>query len=463
MRSFLSSAALAVVALLSSSAMASPAVSYTNTLIEQRADPHIVKHTDGRYYFTATVPDYDRVILRSASTIQGLQDAEEVTVWTRKASGPGSGQVWAPELHHIDGKWYIYVALGIEGEWAIRANVLEGTGDDPLTAVWEEKGIVETDWDTFSLDMSFFEVDGERYLVWAQDDPTWGDTNTSLMLARAINPWTIQKPAVAISRPDLPWERIGHNVNEGAYAIIRDGKIYITYSASATDHNYCMGMLSADVGADLMDVASRNKATEPVFESNEATEQWGPGHSTFTVSEDGLSDLLVYHDRGYRDIEGEPLNDRNRRTRVQKVYWDANGPVLGVPVPEGLTPVRLRSLMNETLFIRHNGADSDAELVSDAPLVATQFRLEKRDGTVVIETTSSPGRYLVQSSSGLRVGGDGAETKFVRVEGLADAEGISLMVNGEEGSYVVAREDGEVSVGEVGDEAARGRATFYLE
>jgi hypothetical protein len=268
---------------------------------------------------------------------------------------------------------------------------------------------------------------------------------------------------VAISRPDLPWERIGHNVNEGAYAIIRDGKIYITYSASATDHNYCMGMLSADVGADLMDVASWNKATEPVFESNEATEQWGPGHSTFTVSEDGLSDLLVYHDRGYRDIEGEPLNDRNRRTRVQKVYWDASGPVLGVPVPEGLTPVRLRSLMNETLFVRHNDADTNAELVSDAPLVATQFRLEERDGTVVIETTSNPGRYLVQSSSGLRVGGDGEETEFVRVEGLADTEGVSLMVNGEEGSYVVAREDGEVSVGEVGDEAARGRATFYLE
>lgn len=443
--------------------MASPAVSYTNTLIEQRADPHIVKHTDGRYYFTATVPDYDRVILRSASTIPGLQDAEEVTVWTRKESGPGSGQVWAPELHHIDGKWYIYVALGIEGEWAIRANVLEGTGDDPLTAVWEEKGIVETDWDTFSLDMSFFEVDGERYLVWAQDDPTWGDTNTSLMLARAINPWTIEKPAVAISRPDLPWERIGHNVNEGAYAIIRDGKIYITYSASATDHNYCMGLLSADVGADLMKAASWSKASEPVFESNEATEQWGPGHSTFTVSEDGLSDLLVYHDRGYRDIEGEPLNDRNRRTRVQKVYWDANGPVLGVPVPEGLTPVRLRSLMNETLFIRHNGADANAELVSVAPLVATQFRLEERDDTVVIETTSSPGRYLVQSSSGLRVGGDGEETGFVRVEGLADEEGVSFMVKGEEGLYIVASEDGEVHAGEAGDEAARGRATFYLE
>ena len=101
---------------LASSAMGSPAVYYNNTLIEQRADPHIVKHTDGVYYFTATVPDYDTVILRSAPTIQELQTAEEVTIWTRTPSGPGSGQVWAPELHWIDGKWYIYVALGVAGE-----------------------------------------------------------------------------------------------------------------------------------------------------------------------------------------------------------------------------------------------------------------------------------------------------------------------------------------------------------
>lgn len=444
--------------------MASPAVYYNNTLIEQRADPHIVKHTNGVYYFTATVPDYDAVVLRSAPTIQELQDAEEVTIWTRKSSGIGSGQVWAPELHYIDGKWYSYVALGVEGEWNIRASVLEGTGDDPLTAVWEEKGVVETDWDTFSLDMSTFEVDGERYLVWAQDDPTWGDSNTSIMLAKATNPWTIVKPAVAISRPDLPWERIGHNVNEGAYAIVRDGKIYMTYSASATDHNYCMGLLSASLDSDLMDPASWTKASEPVFQSNEATEQWGPGHSTFTKSEDGLSDLLVYHSRGYRDIDGEPLNDRNRRTSVQKVYWDADGPVLGVPVPEGLTPVRIRALASEILFVRHNGEDANAELSEGAPLVETQFRIADGEDVVVIESTSALGRYLVRSGSGLRLGAEGERTEFVKVAGLFEGEGsVSFALYGEDELYVIAGEDGVVGVGEVGDETERERATFYLE
>ncbi|MDA5483519.1 alpha-N-arabinofuranosidase, partial [Yersinia intermedia] len=37
---------------------------YPNPLIEQRADPFIYRHTDGYYYFTASVPEYDRLELR---------------------------------------------------------------------------------------------------------------------------------------------------------------------------------------------------------------------------------------------------------------------------------------------------------------------------------------------------------------------------------------------------------------
>ena len=88
--------------------------------------------------------------------------------------------------------------------------------------------------------------------------------------------------------------------------------------------------------------------------SNAATGQWGPGHNSFTVSEDGQSDVLVYHDRSYRDIAGDPLNDPNRRTRVQKLYWNADGtPNFGIPVPDGVTPVRLRSYNFPDRFVRH--------------------------------------------------------------------------------------------------------------
>ena len=60
---------------------------YNETWIPQRADPYVYRHTDGTYYFTASVPAYDRIVLRSSRTLAGLADAEEVTVWKKHESG----------------------------------------------------------------------------------------------------------------------------------------------------------------------------------------------------------------------------------------------------------------------------------------------------------------------------------------------------------------------------------------
>ena len=93
-------------------AHAAPAVEYTNPLVNQRADPHIVRHTDGYYYMTATVPEYDRIVLRRATTLQGLSTAAETVIWRRHTSGIMGAHIWAPEIHFIDGRWYVYFAAG---------------------------------------------------------------------------------------------------------------------------------------------------------------------------------------------------------------------------------------------------------------------------------------------------------------------------------------------------------------
>lgn len=76
---------------------------YPNPLIKQRADPFITLHTDGYYYFTASVPEYDRLELRRAPSLIGLAQAEAVTVWQKPQQGPMSALIWAPELHFIAG------------------------------------------------------------------------------------------------------------------------------------------------------------------------------------------------------------------------------------------------------------------------------------------------------------------------------------------------------------------------
>ena len=61
-----------------------------------------IKADDGTYYFIATAPEYDRIIIRKASTINGIKDAEEVVVWRKHDKGVMGHHIWAPELHRID-------------------------------------------------------------------------------------------------------------------------------------------------------------------------------------------------------------------------------------------------------------------------------------------------------------------------------------------------------------------------
>nr|WP_255672572.1 glycoside hydrolase family 43 protein [Glycomyces amatae] len=310
-----------------------------NPFILERADPQITRHEDGRYYFTATVPAYDRIVLRGADTLTGLRDAAETTIWTRHAEGAMGSHIWAPELHWIDGAWYVYFAAG-EAEaatadvWRIRMYVLENRSPDPLTGTWVEKGPITTPVDSFALDATTFAHAGRRYLCWAQHNPALPETNTSLYLAALADPWTLATAPVELSRPELDWETVRFAVNEGPAALVRGGKVFLTYSAAGTGAEYCVGLLSADADADLLDPASWTKSPTPVFATSAEAGIFGPGHNAFTVDEDGR-DLLVFHARAYAEIEGDPLDNPDRHCRVQPFGWHEDGtPDFGRPLPE---------------------------------------------------------------------------------------------------------------------------------
>lgn len=306
-----------------------------NPIVEQRADPWVYKHTDGYYYFTASVPEYDRIEVRRSETIQGLGNAEPVVAWTKHEDGIMSANIWAPEIHFIEGKWYIYFAAARKDAiFDHRMYVIENDSQNPLEGNWVEKGQVRTAWESFSLDATTFKHNGTLYYVWAQKDPEI-EGNSNLYIAKMANPWTLTGPQVMITTPEYDWEKIGFLVNEGAAVLKRNGKIFISYSASATDYNYCMGLLSADEDSDLLNPKSWRKSPEPVFRTNEENSQFGPGHNSFTVSEDGSQDILIYHARNYREIVGDPLWDPNRHTRAQVFTWNEDGiPNFGTPVPD---------------------------------------------------------------------------------------------------------------------------------
>ena len=299
-------------------------IQYQNPIVEQRADPWVCK-TGDTYYYVATAPEYDRIEIRKSNTINGLSTAEAKTIWTKHKTGIMGHHIWAPELHRIDGKWYIYFAAGeAEKIWNIRMYALSNDSENPAEGEWKEEGRIFTKKESFSLDATSFEHKGKRYYIWAQH-VKGSKTGTSLLISEMENPTTLKGEEVVISDPELEWERVGYNVNEGPAVLKRNGKIFVTYSASATDHNYCVGLLWADENADLMNSGSWHKSEKPVFYTNEALKRFGPGHNSFTKGENGKTDVMIYHARDYKDLKGSPLSDPNRHTRARVIRWTKDG------------------------------------------------------------------------------------------------------------------------------------------
>lgn len=300
-------------------------------IVKQRADPFIYKHTDGYYYFTGSVPSYDCIELRKAKTINELQEAETFNIWHKHKSGPMSQHVWAPEIHYLDSKWYIYFAASeVDDIWKLRPYVLECKGQNPLKDEWIELGQMQAaDGDNktfidFSLDGTVFENKGKRYFCWAEK--TGGQFAASnLYLAELESPIKLKTAQFMLTTPDYDWERIDFWVNEGPAILKHKNKIYITFSASATGACYCMGMMEANEESDLLDRNSWLKSRYPVLKTDYEKQIYGPGHNSFTVAEDGETPLSIYHARDYEKIVGDPLNDPNRHARVMQVKFDEKG------------------------------------------------------------------------------------------------------------------------------------------
>lgn len=304
---------------------------YNEPFIAQRADPFIGKASDGTYYFTASVPEYDRLVLRHAKTIAQLKDAKEVEIWHKHESGPQSKHIWAPEIHYVFGKWHMYYAAGeAEDIWKIRPYVLQCQSDDPMKGPWKELGAMKPAKEdsyslrSFSLDATILEHKGHYYYIWAEKTGV-GKQISNLYIAEMESANQLKTAQVLLTTPDYDWERVDFWVNEGPAILKHDGKIFLTYSASGTGACYCMGLLSVEEDAEILDPRVWKKERFPVLATDEEKGIYGPGHNSFVKAEDGETDLCVFHFRQYDEITGDPLYDPNRHTKIMKVGWKEDG------------------------------------------------------------------------------------------------------------------------------------------
>lgn len=299
---------------------------FTNPIVNDGADPWVIYWQDAYYYCYSK---RNAIHITKSSNIQYIGSDESVRVWIPPAGTRYSNELWAPELHYLENKWYIYVAADDGNNHNHRMYVLEGTSQNPQDP-FTLKGKIADSTDRWAIDGTVLEVDnGDLFFIWSGWEGTV-NIRQDIYIAPMSNPWTISGSRVKISAPEYAWERIGNPyVNEGPEVLKHDGHLFIIYSASGSwTDDYCLGQLSCN-GGDVLQADSWVKKNVPLFSKTGTV--FGPGHASFVRSPDGSEDWIVYHAAKYQGAGW------NRDVRAQKFHWNPDGsPNFGIPVQTGV-------------------------------------------------------------------------------------------------------------------------------
>ncbi|RED95268.1 glycoside hydrolase family 43 protein [Marinoscillum furvescens] len=302
---------------------------FLNPILTSGPDPWVFQANDA-YYLTFTT-GYNLTLYKS-DQMADLTNAYNRVVWTPPASGPNSKNIWAPEIHQVAGKWYIYYAADDGDNKNHRMFVLQNTQTDPVVGTWTDKGMLQLPDDKWAIDGTIFEANGQLYYLWSGWE---GDVNgrQDIYICKMDDPLTPVGERVMLTKPELSWETNGVSptVTEGPQVLLRNDKVFIVYSAGGcwTD-GYALGLLTADIDADLMSPEAWEKSQTPVFSQYPEGNAYGPGHNGFFQSADGTEDWIIYH---ANPQAGQGCGS-NRSIRIQPFTWDVNGdPDFGTPHP----------------------------------------------------------------------------------------------------------------------------------
>lgn len=306
------------------------AISYINPLLSSGADPWVIQK-DSFYYYTQTIGDWLEIY--KTKSVSRLGNAKRKIVWTAPFPGPHSHHVWAPELHYLDGKWYLYYAAGSSDDVSTqRIYVFENSSPDPLEGNWTDKGIITNlDNDFFSIDATVLELYNKKYLIWSSLRESTG-YKQGLLIAEMTNPWTLTSKGVVISYPQYAWEKVGtEGINEGPEILKNSsGKVFLIYSASTCfNDGYGLGMLTLKNGGNPLLPSDWSKTNNLVFGTSSKSHTYAPGHNSFFKSPDGKEDWIIYH----ANSNPNESCGAGRNPRIQKFTWNADStPNFGAPV-----------------------------------------------------------------------------------------------------------------------------------
>lgn len=326
-----------VAALLAANTLA--AADFTNPVLPSGPDPWVVR--DGATYYLM-VTRVDRLTIRKTQDITKVAAAREVTVWTPPPTGPNARSIWAPELHRIGGKWFIYYTAapsGNDDNLHRGIFVLENAASDPTRGRWIDRGRVNTC--CSAIDATVFAYRGKSYFVYSRQL----GAESELVIVAMRNPWTLTGPEVVISKPDRDWERHIYPINEAPEFLLGPkGELFLTYSASAcTSDEYAVGLLSAPAGSNPLDPRAWTKAPAPLLRKAPEVAVFAPGHNGFFTSPDGKQHWMVFHanpgpSMGCTSNRGTWIEPFSFGRDGRPVFQRPTGPQERLAAPSGQTP-----------------------------------------------------------------------------------------------------------------------------
>ncbi len=299
-------------------------------LTEDTGDPVLLRQ-DGWWYFISTNDANGNIGLhiRRAHILEDLfreGKYERSVILDYDEERAFIQTFWAPEFHRIGGKLYILFAVGGK-VWGPQCHImaLKEGGDIFSPEGWEvPRPMVRADGsalcpDGITLDMTYLHTPGGNYVVWSSRYNCMkpGDSGSMLSIARVNEetPWQLASEPVLLTRPLLGFENMAGTINnEGPYALMHGGKVYLIYSGGAANgYTYDLGQMSADENADLTDLTSWTKVSTAVLHFRSMPGVYGPGHHSFFEA-DGET-FIAYH--GVVTIDGH-----TRCAGIHRVHFD---------------------------------------------------------------------------------------------------------------------------------------------
>lgn len=316
--------------------------------IGEGADPWVIRDPNSPRYLWCLSEGNRAIAVHTSNRLESM--GQKHIIWEAPSTGPYSKEVWAPELHFIDGRWYIYFAAS-DGDNANHLSyVLESKTDDPL-GQYSLHGPLATGEgqdgrspNLWAIDVTVLKHKTKQYAIWSGWDAV-GTDQQYLYIAPMKSPTELDGPRIRLcSNDNYPWEFTkftadtptndrGRGLNEAPQVFQSQGRTFVTFSCGASWlPTYKLGILEL-IGDDPLEPNAWKKRATPVFKGKDST--IGVGHSCFVTSLDGSEQWHVYHAKRDRDAGWR------RTIFVQPMKTGKRGfPLLGQALEKGSATLR---------------------------------------------------------------------------------------------------------------------------